>query len=466
MVLLTGVGPPRPHPRPERSSHSSNGCTRSPPRMIDALIHTPLLSRNIVSPDGTACAHGSQRNPHAGRSADGACGCSTCRRSSPARCAARSSATSAPTSSRSSTRSRGDSMRGHGPAKDGVAAVVEGDLPQQAHGRPEPVRTRRAPSCSCGSPPPPTCSSRTSARARWSAGASARTRCTRSTPAWSSCGSPASARPGPYAARRRLRHPRRGDERLRPPHRRSRTGRRRCRRSAWPTASAASPPPRRRSMALLAPRAQRRPGPGRRHEPARADHDRGRPRPDRLRPARRASARGTATGPPTTRRATPTGPATAHWVAISTSAQRIAERVLRLVGHPEVIDEPWFASGQQPGRSTPTCSTATSAAGSPQRTRDEVVARLRPRPAPRSRPSTPPRTSSRTRTSGRPRCSSRSTTPTSARCCMHNVMWRMSEHARPHPLHRPAPRRRHRRRSSSTSSARPPSVATCASEIA
>jgi crotonobetainyl-CoA:carnitine CoA-transferase CaiB-like acyl-CoA transferase len=33
------------------------------------------------------------------------------------------------------------------------------------------------------------------------------------------------------------------------------------------------------------------------------------------------------------------------WVAVSTSAQSIAERVLTLVGHPEVIDEPWFASG-------------------------------------------------------------------------------------------------------------------------
>ncbi|GAA4987421.1 CoA transferase [Yinghuangia aomiensis] len=33
------------------------------------------------------------------------------------------------------------------------------------------------------------------------------------------------------------------------------------------------------------------------------------------------------------------------WVAISTSAQSIAERVMRLVGHPEVIDEPWFAAG-------------------------------------------------------------------------------------------------------------------------
>lgn len=35
-----------------------------------------------------------------------------------------------------------------------------------------------------------------------------------------------------------------------------------------------------------------------------------------------------------------------HWVAISTSAQAIAERVLRLVGHPEVIDEEWFATGR------------------------------------------------------------------------------------------------------------------------
>jgi crotonobetainyl-CoA:carnitine CoA-transferase CaiB-like acyl-CoA transferase len=34
-----------------------------------------------------------------------------------------------------------------------------------------------------------------------------------------------------------------------------------------------------------------------------------------------------------------------HWVAVSTSAQAIAERVLTLVGHPEVVDEPWFRSG-------------------------------------------------------------------------------------------------------------------------
>jgi crotonobetainyl-CoA:carnitine CoA-transferase CaiB-like acyl-CoA transferase len=34
------------------------------------------------------------------------------------------------------------------------------------------------------------------------------------------------------------------------------------------------------------------------------------------------------------------------WVAVSTSAQSIAERVMRLVGHPEVIGEPWFATGR------------------------------------------------------------------------------------------------------------------------
>jgi crotonobetainyl-CoA:carnitine CoA-transferase CaiB-like acyl-CoA transferase len=34
------------------------------------------------------------------------------------------------------------------------------------------------------------------------------------------------------------------------------------------------------------------------------------------------------------------------WVALSTSADRIAERVMALVGHPEVAEEPWFRSGR------------------------------------------------------------------------------------------------------------------------
>ncbi len=34
-----------------------------------------------------------------------------------------------------------------------------------------------------------------------------------------------------------------------------------------------------------------------------------------------------------------------RWLAISTSANSVAERVMRLVGHPEVVEEPWFGSG-------------------------------------------------------------------------------------------------------------------------
>jgi crotonobetainyl-CoA:carnitine CoA-transferase CaiB-like acyl-CoA transferase len=33
------------------------------------------------------------------------------------------------------------------------------------------------------------------------------------------------------------------------------------------------------------------------------------------------------------------------WVAVSTSSQSIAERVMRLVGRADLVDEPWFASG-------------------------------------------------------------------------------------------------------------------------
>jgi crotonobetainyl-CoA:carnitine CoA-transferase CaiB-like acyl-CoA transferase len=35
------------------------------------------------------------------------------------------------------------------------------------------------------------------------------------------------------------------------------------------------------------------------------------------------------------------------WVAVSTSSQSIAERVMRLVGRPDLVDEPWFATGHQ-----------------------------------------------------------------------------------------------------------------------
>jgi crotonobetainyl-CoA:carnitine CoA-transferase CaiB-like acyl-CoA transferase len=38
------------------------------------------------------------------------------------------------------------------------------------------------------------------------------------------------------------------------------------------------------------------------------------------------------------------------WVAVSTSANSIAERVMRLVGRPDLIEEPWFATGADRAR--------------------------------------------------------------------------------------------------------------------
>ncbi|MFE0205179.1 CaiB/BaiF CoA transferase family protein [Streptomyces sp. NPDC058985] len=46
------------------------------------------------------------------------------------------------------------------------------------------------------------------------------------------------------------------------------------------------------------------------------------------------------------------------WVAVSTSAQSVAERVMRLVGRPELIDEPWFASGADRARHADVLDTA------------------------------------------------------------------------------------------------------------
>ncbi|MFK4102375.1 CaiB/BaiF CoA transferase family protein [Streptomyces sp. NPDC019531] len=61
------------------------------------------------------------------------------------------------------------------------------------------------------------------------------------------------------------------------------------------------------------------------------------------------------------------------WVAVSTSAQSIAERVMRLVGRPELIDEPWFATGAQRAEHA---DVLDKAVGSwiAQRPRDEVLA--------------------------------------------------------------------------------------------
>jgi formyl-CoA transferase len=61
-----------------------------------------------------------------------------------------------------------------------------------------------------------------------------------------------------------------------------------------------------------------------------------------------------------------------HWVAISTSAQNIAERVMRLVGRPEFIDEPWFAKGSERAKHADELDEAVGT-WIFERTKDEVV---------------------------------------------------------------------------------------------
>lgn len=60
------------------------------------------------------------------------------------------------------------------------------------------------------------------------------------------------------------------------------------------------------------------------------------------------------------------------WVAVSTSAQSIAERVMTLVGRPDLAAEPWFASGSSRAQHA---DELDEAVGSwiAQRTRDEVI---------------------------------------------------------------------------------------------
>ncbi|MDI3422385.1 CaiB/BaiF CoA transferase family protein [Streptomyces luteolus] len=62
-----------------------------------------------------------------------------------------------------------------------------------------------------------------------------------------------------------------------------------------------------------------------------------------------------------------------RWVAVSTSAQSIAERVLHLVGRPDLIDEPWFATGTDRAAHADVLDAAVGD-WIAQRTRDEVIA--------------------------------------------------------------------------------------------
>jgi crotonobetainyl-CoA:carnitine CoA-transferase CaiB-like acyl-CoA transferase len=61
-----------------------------------------------------------------------------------------------------------------------------------------------------------------------------------------------------------------------------------------------------------------------------------------------------------------------HWVAVSTSATSVAARVMTLVGMPEVVGEPWFATGA--GRAAHADVLDTAVAGwIAARPRDEVL---------------------------------------------------------------------------------------------
>ncbi|MGH2856391.1 MAG: CaiB/BaiF CoA transferase family protein [Solirubrobacteraceae bacterium] len=61
------------------------------------------------------------------------------------------------------------------------------------------------------------------------------------------------------------------------------------------------------------------------------------------------------------------------WVAVSTSANPVAQRVMRLVGRPELIDEPWFATGSGRAEHVELLDEIV-ATWVGERSRDEVIA--------------------------------------------------------------------------------------------
>ncbi|MEU8147652.1 CoA transferase [Nonomuraea sp. NPDC048901] len=65
-----------------------------------------------------------------------------------------------------------------------------------------------------------------------------------------------------------------------------------------------------------------------------------------------------------------------RWLAISTSAQPIAERVVTLVGRPDLVEQPWFASGQGRVQHVDELDEAV-ASWIAERDADEVIARFK-----------------------------------------------------------------------------------------
>ncbi|MFK8912482.1 CaiB/BaiF CoA transferase family protein, partial [Streptomyces sp. YS-3] len=64
-----------------------------------------------------------------------------------------------------------------------------------------------------------------------------------------------------------------------------------------------------------------------------------------------------------------------HWVAVSATTFSVAERVVRLVGRPELAEEPWFATGADRARHADELDAAVGG-WIAERTRDEVIERF------------------------------------------------------------------------------------------
>jgi crotonobetainyl-CoA:carnitine CoA-transferase CaiB-like acyl-CoA transferase len=62
------------------------------------------------------------------------------------------------------------------------------------------------------------------------------------------------------------------------------------------------------------------------------------------------------------------------WLAVSTSSQSIAERVIRLVGRADLVDEPWFASGHTRAEHADVLDSAVSAWIAARPTKEVVAA--------------------------------------------------------------------------------------------
>lgn len=64
-----------------------------------------------------------------------------------------------------------------------------------------------------------------------------------------------------------------------------------------------------------------------------------------------------------------------RWIAVSTSSQSIAERVMHLVGRPDFVEEPWFSTGRQRAQHADQLDAAV-ASWVRERTADEALAQF------------------------------------------------------------------------------------------